>query len=106
MGRPSSVSRKERASAAEALGAMSAYSRWMASTLSWSATSSLTKARVCSAGVSVAGGRPDVVAVGPADAVAVVPVGDQHVVGGQHPLDLGDPVRVGDPLHDVLDRPS
>ncbi len=52
-------------------------------------------------------GRPaglvaPLVAVGPADAVTVVAVGDQHVVGREERADRIDPTLVGDPFDDVL----
>ena len=72
--------------------------------LSCSATSSPTKASVCSAGgVAATRRRPDLVAVDAADAVAVVAVGDQHVVAAEVLADGSDPFGVGDPLDDVLD---
>ncbi len=49
-----------------------------------------------------AGGRPDLVAVGAADGVAVVAVGDQHVRARHGGADGLDPGRVGDPLDHVL----
>ena len=45
------------------------------------------------------------IAIGPADAVAVMAIGDEHVVSGEDGLDRGDPVGIGHPLHDVLDLP-
>ena len=47
-------------------------------------------------------GRPRLVPVGAADGVAVVPVGDQHVLGGHRGGDGCHPVRVGDTLDHVL----
>jgi hypothetical protein len=52
---------------------------------------------------SVAVRGPYLVAVGPADAVAVVAVGDQHVVGADALGDRGDPIRIRHALDDVLD---
>ena len=51
--------------------------------LSCSATSSPTNASVCSAAVGPSGRRADLVAEDPGDAVAVVAVGDQHVVAAE-----------------------
>ena len=85
-GRPALGGRQRRTTGASAArsssnGRRPVYSRWIASMLSWSATSSPTKASVSSAGVSC-GRSPPAPRRGrsAADAVAVVAVGDQHVV--------------------------
>ena len=54
-------------------------------------------------GVGAAGRGAHVVAVDPADAVAVVAVGDEDVVGRHVGTDRGDAFRVRDALDDVLD---
>ena len=49
------------------------------------------------------GGLSDLIAVRARDSVAVVPVGDQHVIGSQALSDGCDPLRIGNPFHYVLD---
>ena len=50
-----------------------------------------------------AGAGAYVVAVGPGDGVAVVAIGDEHVVAGEVASDGVDPIGVGDSLDGVLD---
>jgi hypothetical protein len=52
---------------------------------------------------SVVVGGADLVAIRAADAVAVVTIGDQDVIGTDLVGDRPDPLRIGDALDDVLD---
>ena len=82
---------------------MSVYSRWIASTLSWSAYQFADEGqRVFGMGVRDATG-PNLIAEGATDAVPVMAVGNQDIVGSDLLGDRSDAARVADTFHDVLD---